>query len=100
MSIEFIIIPQHILLYLHIFFVNDITCLTPDNIDFILLGALNAKHSACNCTLNNAAGNALNNLQQSRNFSVFYPRKPMTVTAMDYIIPSDHRSILSSMSCA
>lgn len=103
-------------------FINDIKALTPINDDFILLGDLNAKHSAWNCEDNNPAGNALNDLQLLRNFFIYYPDNPtlyphrrnsspstvdivlsnlslpMRVSVLDYEIPSDHRPIVCNIS--
>lgn len=105
-------------------FSNDIIELTATNEDYILLGDLNAKHSAWNCPVNNTSGTILNNLQQRCNFFVFSPdkytlyphqrnRKPSTVdialsnsslnlslSTLDYEIPSDHLPILCSLNCS
>lgn len=100
---------------------NDILLLTSSNKDYIILGDLNAKHSAWNCRTYNTAGNVLNNLQQSCNFFIHYPNCPtlyphqrnresstvdiaisntavnIELETMGYEIPSDHRPVICTL---
>lgn len=57
-------------------FRNDINKLTPIHREFIVLGDLNAKNLAWNCTTNNTAGNILVNIQNHRNFYVHHSNTP------------------------
>lgn len=58
------------------YFASDIDKLTPIDKEFILLGDLNARNTAWNCTSNNSAGNALNNIQHRRNFFIYHSASP------------------------
>lgn len=99
-------------------FSNDIEKLVETNKDFVILGDLNAKHTAWNCAYNNTAGNNLYNLQQTINFFIYHPNSPTYVpyqrnrnsSTLDLVlsntnlnielevlesdIPSDHRPVL------
>lgn len=57
-------------------FRDDIKAITPRTSEFLLLGDLNARHSAWNCISNNTAGNTLNDLQQGAHFFVIHPDSP------------------------
>lgn len=74
-------------------FTSDIEKLTPTDNEFILLGDLNAKNTAWNCTSNNMAGNTLLNIQQRRNFFIqhscsptHYPHSGSTPSTIDIML--------------
>lgn len=53
-------------------FINDIQTLTSLNMQYLLMGDLNAKHTSWNCIKNNQAGIALFNLHQQSQFVIHH----------------------------
>lgn len=67
--------------------------MTPTSKEFLVFGDLNARNTAWNCITNNAAGNALNNIQHQRNFFIYhssrsthYPHSGATPSTIDLML--------------
>lgn len=56
-----------------IHFANDIETLTSVNMQYMVFGDFNAKHTSWNCNNNNKSGNLLFGMQQASNFMIFHP---------------------------
>lgn len=54
-------------------FANDIDILTAQDIQYMVFGNFNAKHTSWNCNSNNKSGNLLFGAQQISQFMIFYP---------------------------
>lgn len=82
---------------------NDLLALTNTNDAYFIVGDLNSRHSQWNCSNNNTAGNILQTLAATNNFSVYYPNDhtycPLSVymsnSTIDLVLTNHKVNLLS-----